>query len=124
MFRRSPALLQERTRFAAAVRNYALVSLWIVVDALFGYLAIDNLPKHRSRALLFATTSAILCGLAVQSHYLALFPVVVIQTMAPFQNVAALASRCHIHSMCCSDGRCNWVFHSFEPARSATCSSF
>lgn len=72
------ALSSGTIRYGQEARAYALVSLLVLGGILCAYLAFSTPPENRRRTFIYASMMAVCCGGALQTHYLALFPVTII----------------------------------------------
>jgi len=72
------AFSSDAVLFGAVARNYAVASLCVLLSALLAWLGVERAGANGRGAAALLAGAGVFCGLAFQTHYLALFPVAVI----------------------------------------------
>jgi len=69
------SLSSGAVHYAHEARNYSLALFFVLMAAYFAYVSTNRLHNNQRKIWIFSITMAMFCGLAFQTHYLAIFPV-------------------------------------------------
>jgi hypothetical protein len=69
------ALSSGAVHYAHEARNYSLALFFVIVAAFLAYLSTVRIQEDRRQFWILSIAMAVFCGLAFQTHYLAIFPV-------------------------------------------------